>query len=67
LKPENGNLEYNAQNIPIAYQAKNGKQYVAVIAGGGTGVPGAGAAGAAAQSNNQAVVAFALPGGDPTP
>jgi quinoprotein glucose dehydrogenase len=59
-------LEYNAQNIPITFRGKDGKQYVAVIAaGGGMRAPGADGA-AAAQSNNQAVVAFALPEEEPT-
>ena len=42
-------LEYSATAVPITYQGKSGKQYVAVVsAGGGRG-------------NNQALVVFALP------
>jgi glucose dehydrogenase len=42
-------LDYAATAVPISYQGKSGKQYVAVVsAGGGRG-------------NNQALVAFALP------
>jgi glucose dehydrogenase len=42
-------LEYSATAVPISYQGKNGKQYVAVVAAGG------------GRGNNQSVVAFALP------
>jgi quinoprotein glucose dehydrogenase len=42
-------LEYAATAIPITYQAKNGKQYVAVVAAGG------------GRGNDQALVVFALP------
>ena len=42
-------LDYAATAVPITYQGKSGKQYVAVVsAGGGRG-------------NNQALVVFALP------
>jgi len=42
-------LDYNATAIPITYQGRDGKQYVAIVsAGGGRG-------------NGQALVAFALP------
>jgi glucose dehydrogenase len=42
-------LDYTASAVPITYQGKNGKQYVAImVAGGGSG-------------NNQALVVFALP------
>ncbi|HEX4133510.1 MAG TPA: pyrroloquinoline quinone-dependent dehydrogenase [Bryobacteraceae bacterium] len=42
-------LDYSATAVPITYQGKSGKQYVAVVsAGGGRG-------------NNQALIAFALP------
>jgi quinoprotein glucose dehydrogenase len=42
-------LSYVASAVPITYQGKNGKQYVAVVAaGGGSG-------------NDQALIAFALP------
>ncbi len=42
-------LDYSATAVPITYQGKSGKQYVAIVsAGGGKG-------------NNQALLAFALP------
>jgi quinoprotein glucose dehydrogenase len=42
-------LEYTASAVPITYQGKNGKQYVAIVAaGGGSG-------------SNQALLVFALP------
>jgi quinoprotein glucose dehydrogenase len=43
-------LEYTGTAVPIAYQGKNGKQYVAIVAAGG-----------AARGNNQALMVFALP------
>ncbi|MBZ5580455.1 MAG: pyrroloquinoline quinone-dependent dehydrogenase [Acidobacteriia bacterium] len=49
-------LEYSAIAVPMTYQGKNGKQYVAIVAGdGGAGVtdPPAG--------NNESLVVFALP------
>jgi quinoprotein glucose dehydrogenase len=46
-------LEYVANAVPITYQGKNGKQYVAVMAGG---APAPGAA-----ANHQALLVFALP------
>jgi quinoprotein glucose dehydrogenase len=42
-------LDYNATAVPISFQGKSGKQYVAVVAAGG------------GQGNGQALVAFALP------
>ena len=42
-------LDYSATAVPITYQGKNGKQYVAIVASG----PGRG--------NDRAVVVFALP------
>jgi quinoprotein glucose dehydrogenase len=42
-------LEYNATAVPISFQGKSGKQYVAVVAAGG------------GRGNSQALVAFALP------
>ena len=42
-------LDYNATAVPITFQGKNGKQYVAVVAAGG------------GQGANQALVVFALP------
>jgi quinoprotein glucose dehydrogenase len=53
-------LEYNAQSIPITYRAKNGQQYVAVVAAGGPaeyGKPGSGMK----PSNDESLVTFALP------
>ena len=44
-------LDYNVQAIPMTYQGKNGKQYVAVIA----------AAGGPRGANNESLVVFALP------
>jgi glucose dehydrogenase len=49
-------LDYSAISVPMTYQGKNGKQYVAVVAGdGGAGVtdPAAG--------NDESLVVFALP------
>ena len=46
-------LEYVAHAVPITYQGKGGKQYVAVMAGGAPS-PGA-------QANHQALIVFALP------
>jgi glucose dehydrogenase len=43
-------LDYAATAVPISYQGKNGKQYVAVVAAG----PGD-------RGNNQSLVVFALP------
>ena len=42
-------LEYNATAVPITFQGKSGKQYVAVVAAGGN------------QGLGQGLVAFALP------
>jgi quinoprotein glucose dehydrogenase len=42
-------LDYTATAVPITYQGKSGKQYVAIVdAGGGRG-------------NNQSLIAYALP------
>ncbi len=46
-------LDYAANAIPITYQGKDGKQYVAVMSGGG---PSMGAA-----PNNQSLIVFSLP------
>ena len=43
-------LDYAATAVPISYQGKSGKQYVAIVAAGG-----------AARGNNQALSVFALP------
>lgn len=42
-------LEYTATAVPITYQGKNGKQYVAIMAAGG------------GQGSNQALLVYALP------
>ena len=53
-------LDYTATAIPITYQGKNGKQYVAIVAAvGGGGGRGRGAAPPAEQ--NQGLYVFALP------
>jgi quinoprotein glucose dehydrogenase len=44
-------LDYNITAIPMTYQGKNGKQYVAVVA----------AAGGTRGANNESLVVFALP------
>jgi quinoprotein glucose dehydrogenase len=44
-------LDYNVQSIPMTYQGKDGKQYVAVTS----------ATGGARGANNESVVVFALP------
>ena len=46
-------LDYAANAIPITYQGKNGKQYVAVMS--------AGAASIGAAPNNQGLLVFSLP------
>jgi len=43
-------LDYAATAVPITYQGKAGKQYVAIVAAGG-----------AARDNNQSLVVYALP------
>ena len=49
-------LDYSAISVPITYQGKNGKQYVAVVAAdGGAGVTDP------APGNGEALVVFALP------
>jgi glucose dehydrogenase len=42
-------LDYSVTAVPMTYQGKNGKQYVAVVAAGG------------GRGNNQSLVVFALP------
>ena len=44
-------LDYNITAIPMTYQGKDGKQYVAVVA----------ASGGTRGSNNESLVAFNLP------
>ncbi len=50
-------LEYSAQDVPITYRGKDGRQYVAVVAAGGPGKKGPDGK----PDNNQALIAFALP------
>jgi glucose dehydrogenase len=49
-------LEYTATAIPITYQGKNGKQYVAIVAAAGGAGGGRGGA-----EGNQGLVVFSLP------
>jgi quinoprotein glucose dehydrogenase len=53
-------LEYNAQSIPITYRAKDGRQYVAIVAAGSPFDSGSQGSGST-PSNNQSLVTFALP------
>jgi quinoprotein glucose dehydrogenase len=48
-------LEYSALSVPITYQGRNGKQYVAVTAAGGGGITDPNPA------NTEALYVFALP------
>ena len=48
-------LDYSALSVPITYQGKNGKQYVAVTASGGGGITDPNPA------NTEALYVFALP------
>jgi quinoprotein glucose dehydrogenase len=48
-------LDYTAISIPMTYQGKNGKQYVAVSASGGGGITDPN------PSNNESLYVFALP------
>ena len=51
-------LPYVATAMPMTYQGKDGKQYVAIVAAsGGAG----GGRGAAPQTNNHGIYVFALP------
>jgi quinoprotein glucose dehydrogenase len=43
-------LDYTATAVPITYEGKSGKQFVAVVAAGG-----------AARDNRQSLVVYALP------
>ncbi len=49
-------LDYSAQDVPITYRGKDGRQYVAVVAAAG-GVRGPGGK----PANNESLVTFALP------
>jgi quinoprotein glucose dehydrogenase len=53
-------LDYTASAIPMTFQGKNGKQYVAIVAASG-GAGGRGGAAAGASVSGQGVVVFALP------
>jgi len=48
-------LDYSAMSVPMTYLGKNGKQYVAVVEGGGVDVGGGD------DNNNESLVVFALP------
>ena len=48
------NLEFSAHSVPITYQGKNGKQYVAIIASGGY-------LSERPSSTNESLIVFALP------
>jgi glucose dehydrogenase len=48
-------LDYSAISVPMTYRGKNGKQYVAVAAAGGSGITDPN------PSNSEALVVFALP------
>jgi quinoprotein glucose dehydrogenase len=48
-------LDYNAMSIPMTFLGKDGKQYVAVVEGGGIDVGGGD------DNNNESLVVFALP------
>ena len=48
------NLEFSAHSVPITYQGKDGKQYVAIIAGGGYLAE-------RPASTNESLVVFSLP------
>jgi glucose dehydrogenase len=47
-------LDYNAMSVPMTYQGKNGRQYVAVVQGGGVDVGGSD------DNNNESLIVFAL-------
>jgi hypothetical protein len=53
-------LDYTATAVPMTFQGKNGKQYVAIVAAVGGG-GGRGAAAPAGQVSGQGLVVFALP------
>jgi quinoprotein glucose dehydrogenase len=54
-------LDYTATAIPITFQGKNGKQYVAIVAASGGAGGGRGGAPAGGQPTGQGLVVFALP------
>lgn len=54
-------LDYNAQSVPITYQGKDGRQYVAVVAAGWADASGARNA-EGKPANNESLISFALPG-----
>ena len=47
-------LPYTATAVPMTYQGKNGKQYVAIVAASGGGANGA-------PKDSQSLIAFSLP------
>lgn len=54
-------LEYSATAMPMTYQGRDGKQYVAIVAASGGGPGGRGGKGAPAPVPNHGLVVFALP------
>jgi quinoprotein glucose dehydrogenase len=48
-------LDYSAISVPMTYRGRNGKQYVAVVAAGGSGITDPNPA------NTEALYVFALP------
>jgi len=48
-------LDYSAISVPMTYRGRNGKQYVAVVAAGGSGITDPNPA------NNESLYVFALP------
>ena len=50
-------LDYSAQDVPITYRGRDGRQYVAVVAAGASGPHAPGLK----PANNESLIAFALP------
>jgi quinoprotein glucose dehydrogenase len=50
-------LQYSAQDVPITYRGKDGRQYVAVVSAAPGGAPGPDGK----PANQEALIAFALP------
>jgi quinoprotein glucose dehydrogenase len=50
-------LDFNAQSVPITYRGTDGRQYVAVLAAGGSAPGGA----SSPAAHDQSLIAFALP------
>ena len=49
-------LDYQASAVPMTYQGKNGKQYVAVVAGGASAIDDA-----PGPNDSDALMVYALP------